>query len=263
MPFNLIDTDCSDLVIDYEFEIANKDLLAEYVGELVLGHYFHILNIINSLSSSSSTPSNKIIDFTIEKLNVSEKVKVIHRDGWLFQMISWLVLAHRNRGNNYHTQHPHFAPAQHGIDGLSIILKPDNTIDKIIITEDKCTTNPRDTIRKEVFPEFKDFEDGKKDSALIGVLSSLIAHLDAGAIFQSVQNDIYNTDLRMYRIGITREDSHQSLNGRRRLFKKYDDYISGATCSRRSGATVYLDAMRNWMQDFSDKVINYLESKKS
>jgi len=263
MPFNQIDTDCSDLVIDYEYEITDKDLLAEYVGELILGNYFHILNIINSLSSSSSTPSNRIIDFAIEKLSVTECVNVIHRDGWLFQMISWLVLAHRNLGSNYHTQHPHFAPAQHGIDGLSIILNPDNTIDKIIITEDKCTTNPRNTVREQVFPEFKDFEEGKKDSALISVLSSLIAHLDAGAVFQSVQNDIYDTNLRMYRIGITRKDSHQSLRGRRSLFKNYDDYVSGSTSSRRSGATIYLDDMRNWMQDFSNKVVNYLESKKS
>lgn len=263
MPFKLIDTDCSNLVIDYEYEITNKDLLAEYVGELILGHYIHILYIINSLSSSSSAPPSRTIDFAIERLNVTKEVNIIHRDGWLFQMISWLVLAYRNLGNNFHTQHPHFAPAQHGIDGLSIVLKPDNTIDKIIITEDKCTINPRDTVREQVLPEFKDFEDGKKDSALISVLSSLIAHLDAGAVFQSVQNDIYNTDLRMYRIGITREDSHQSLDGRRRLFKNYDDYVSGSTSSRRSGATIYIDDMRNWMQDFSDKVVNYLESKKS
>ncbi len=53
MPFNLIDTDCSHLVIDYEYEITDNDLLAEYIGELVLGHYVHILNIINSLSSST------------------------------------------------------------------------------------------------------------------------------------------------------------------------------------------------------------------
>ncbi|MFT7898404.1 hypothetical protein VBY74_00355 [Tenacibaculum ascidiaceicola] len=230
---------------------------------MVLGHYIHILNIINSLSSSSPTPSNRIIDFAIEKLNVSEDVHVIHRDGWLFQMISWLVLALRNLGNNYYTQHPHFAPAQHGIDGLSIVLKTDNTIDKIIITEDKCTENPRNSIRNQVFPEFRDFEDGKKDSALISVLSSLIAHLDAGTVFQSVQNDIYNTDLRMYRVGITREQSHNSIRGRRRLFKDYDSYVKGTSCDRRSGATIHLGDMRNWMQDFSNMVINYLESKKS
>lgn len=263
MPFKLIDTDCSDLVYDYEYEITNKSLLSEYVGELVLGHYMHILNVIISLSSSPPNPPDKIIDYAIEKLNVSEGVHIIHRDGWLFQMISWLALAHRNLGNNYHSQHPHFAPAQHGIDGLSIVLKMDNTIEKIIITEDKCTDNPRDSIRNQVFPEFRDFEDGRKDSALITVLSSLIANLDAGRIFQSVQNDIYNTNLRMYRIGVTRDESHNSITGRRRLFKNYDSYVEGDSSDRRSGATIHLEDMREWMQDFSNKVINYLESKKS
>lgn len=260
MPVKLIDTDCSPLVIDYGYKITNKELLAEYVGQLILGHYKHILNIINSLSSSPSTPPNQIIDFAIDKLKRS---LIFHRDGWLFQMISWVVLAHRNAGSNYYTQHPHFAAAQHGFDGLSIVLKSDNTIDKIIITEDKCTENPRETIRNKVFPEFKEFEEGKKDSALIGLISSLISHLDAGKVFQSVQNDIYNTDLRMYRIGVTRKYSHNSIKGRNRLFKDYDVCVNGASSIRRSGATIYLEDMRNWMQDFSERVITYLESKKS
>lgn len=36
MPFNLIDTDPSLLVIDYEYKIINKDLLLEYVGEILM-----------------------------------------------------------------------------------------------------------------------------------------------------------------------------------------------------------------------------------
>ena len=179
----LINTDCCPLVIDYDYEITDKELLAEYAGELVLGHYIHILKIINSLSSSASIPSNQIIDFGIEKLKNSV---IFHRDGWLFQMISWIVLVHRNNGKNYYTQHPHFAPAQHGFDGLSIVLKSDNTIDRIIISEDKCTDNPRDMIRDEVFQEFKALEEGKKDSALIGLISSLISHLDVGKVFKMI-----------------------------------------------------------------------------
>ena len=117
MPFKLIDTDCSPLVIDYEYEIVDKKLLSQYVGELVLGHHTHILNIVNSLSSNPSVPPNKVIEIAIDKLKNSE---IVHRDGWLFQMISWLALAIRS-GGEYYTQHPHFAPAQHGLDGLSVI----------------------------------------------------------------------------------------------------------------------------------------------
>src|SRR5690606_4712232 len=101
------------------------------------------------------------------------------------------------------------------------------------------------------------------DSALIGIIASLISHLDSGKIFQSVQNDIYNTDLRLYRIGVTREYSHNTEHGRTKLFKDYEKCVIGSSSNRRSGASIYLEDMRHWMEDFSNLVITYLESKKS
>lgn len=260
MPFNLIDTDCSPLVIDYEYQIVDKDLLAGYVGEMLLGHHLHINRILNSLSTIFPVHPNDSIDNIIEKINSTSIEK---RDGWLFQMISWIVLAQRNTGNIFFANYPHFAPAQHGIDGLAITLNNDGTLKNIIITEDKCTTNPRNKITQQVFPEFVAFENGEKNNALVSIISTLIGNLDSGAILQNIQNDIFQNEFRIYRIGITREDRHNCNAGRVSLFKDYNKHVSGATPERRSGATIHLNNMRNWMQDFADKVINYLESKKS
>ncbi len=260
MPFNLIDTDCSPLVIDYEYQIIDKDLLAEYVGEMLLGHHFHISRIINSLTTTSPIQPNESIDKIITIMNSPEIEK---RDGWLFQMISWIVLAKRNAGQIFFANYPHFAPAQHGIDGLAITLNNDGTLKNIIITEDKCTTNPRNKITQQVFPEFIAFENGEKNNALVSIISCLIGTLDSGTIFQNIQNDIFQNKFRIYRIGITREDRHNCNDGRISLFKDYNKHVPGATPERRSGATIHLNNMRNWMQDFTDKVINYLESKKS
>lgn len=259
MPFNLIDTDCSPLVFDYEYQIVNKDLLATYVGEMLLGHHLHITRILNSLSTILPTHPNESIDSIISKIQATTVEK---RDGWFFQMISWIVLAERNVGNKFYANYPHFAPAQHGIDGLAITLNTDNTLGSIIITEDKCTTNPRSKIQSQVFPEFEDFEKGKKNNALVSIISSLIGHLESGDILQEIQNDIFQNKFRIYRIGITRKDTHNSNDGRRNLFKDYDAVVPDAI-SRRSGATIHLTDVRGWMQDFSVKVINYLESKKS
>lgn len=263
MPFKLTKTNCLELVVDNEYEITDIDLLVEYVSNIILGKYKHILKIINLLSSNPSTSPNHVIDVAIEKLNVSGDTNIAHRDGWLFQMISWLALAHNNLDKKYFTQQPHIAKAQHGIDGLSIVLKDDNSIDKIIITEDKCTTNPRDMIREKVFPEFKDFEEGKKDSTLISIISSLLDHLDEGGVYESIENDIYNIDFRKYRIGITREKTHNETKGRLILFKDYDEYVLGDTNVRRSGASIYFEDVRSWFQDFTELVIKCLESKKS
>ena len=260
MPFNLIDTDCSPLVIDYEFEVANKDLLATYVGEMLLGHHQHIYKIINSLSTTYPIHPNDSIDHVISKIKTTSIEK---RDGWLFQMISWVVLAERNAGKRFFSNYPHFAPAQHGIDGLAVVLNDDDSLKSIIITEDKCTTSPRGKITQQVFPEFTEFEKGEKNNALVSIVSSLIGQLSAGDILENVQNDIFNNNFRLYRIGITREKQHNDDSGRKKLFDKYDSFVVGSTSVRRSGATIYFDELRNWMQDLSEKVINYLESKKS
>jgi len=260
MPFKYNEIDGSPSFIDYEYEIVNKSLLAKYVAEMLLGHHHHILRIIKSLSASFPVHKNESIDQIIEKIVNADPSK---RDGWLFQMISWIVLAKSKSGDLFYSNYPHFAPAQHGIDGLAITLNVDDTIKNIIITEDKCTIHPRNKITSQVFPEFKEFESGAKDNALVGIISSLIGGLNAGEILEKVQNDIFEKKYRLYRIGITREESHNSLNGRKNLFSNYDKCVDGSTSVRRSAASIHLEDMRDWMADFANQVIDYLESKKN
>lgn len=259
MPFTITSTDFSPLVIDNEYEIINENLLAEYVAELLLGNHIQVTGIINSLRSSPIVNPLASIDHVINMVRTHEIEK---RDGWLFQMISWLVLTIENRGAEYYSQPPHSAPAHHGIDGLSITLDTERNVVKIIITEDKCTIHPRKTIKEDVFPEFEDFETGKKDHTLIGILSYLLSNVDAGKVLENVKNDLFDTDLRRYRIGITRENSHNSESGRKRLFKNYELVVSGKDNSRRTGATIHIHDLRNWMENFANIVITYLEAKK-
>lgn len=56
----------------------------------------------------------------------------------VISMISWLQLANQNKGNIFQ-QSPHSQPSMHGFDGFAIKLTPDNMIERIVITEDKCT----------------------------------------------------------------------------------------------------------------------------
>ncbi len=94
MPLRLIDTDCSPLVIDHEYEVSDPTLLAQYVGDMLLGHHRHVRSIPNGLTSSRQPVAvNQSIDNIIDQLNSSTPEK---RDGWFFQMMSWIVINYSN-----------------------------------------------------------------------------------------------------------------------------------------------------------------------
>ena len=81
--------DCSPLVIDNGYHVVQPDVLAQWVAQLLLGNSLHIARIIEGLDSKGVSLRNAAIDSIINKLNTAGVYK---RDGWLFQMISWIAL---------------------------------------------------------------------------------------------------------------------------------------------------------------------------
>lgn len=263
MPFNLIDNDCLPLVFDKEFEINNEELLAEYVGKIILGHYSHVKRIIRTLSTLPLVNQSTDIDLAIQKLDRTGKndKDIEKRDGWVFQIISWLALFHEYKDTVFYCQQPHDAPAQHGLDGIAIILDENSKIQSIIITEDKCTINHR-VIVPEVWKEFEKFEKGIFNNKLVSRISALIENLNDGQILEANNNEIYESALRKYRLGINRNDTYDEVpKKRKKLFKGYDTCVTGDSPHRRYGATLYQENIREWMEQFCVKTIIYLKSQ--
>lgn len=250
------------LVIDNEFEIDNEKLLAEYVGRIVLGHFAHVKRIIKALSTKNLVIDNSDLELAIIRLSCKEKSPkdIEKRDGWIFQIISWLALLSENKGKNFYCQPPHDATAQHGLDGLAIILNDQLIIESIIITEDKCTDYHRTLIPK-VWEEFEQFESGFNNNKLVNRVSPLIEEMNEGKVLERNQNNIYNKSLRRYRVGINRNDTYQAHAGHLKLFKGYDSCVTGTVPHRRYASTIHRNDIRTWMEMFSQKVIEYLETQ--
>jgi len=220
---------------DYEFVVNDKNQLAELIAMLVMGWSRHVSRLIKNLDPHYPDVDRSTIQSQLDVLNGSDTTKI---DGWLFQMISWLVLAEQHKGNPKFFQHsPHPQKAMHGLDGIAVTLKADGSIDRIIITEDKCTDSPRGKITQEVYPEFAE-KALLSDEALI-----------------RVQNDITNPRYRQYRIAITRLDRYDSDDGRKTLFKDYERKVGGADIDRRTCSTTNFNNMRAWMDDLKQLVI--------
>lgn len=249
-----------ELVHGFDIVIHDEEKLAEYVSIMVLGGHRHILRILESLASQAPKRPGRMYDRAIDKLT---NAPVAHRDGWIFQMISWIALKTANSNKNIYLQIPHDSPAQHGIDGLGVILDKNCCLEKLIITEDKATENARSTIRDSVWPEFLEFEEGKHDDKLVNRVSGLIPDSFTNEIQNEIEKDVYRTEIRRYRVGITAGESHKGVDGKKRLFKGYDECVSGVDLDRRSADTLELVEMRSWMDSFCLKVIAKLKDLKA
>ena len=266
-PLNIIGMDLSPLVIDDDYEVIDKHQLAEWIAIMMLGQYAHIYMIIEKLSPMEMPSEKALIDYMLSKLMVpsDNQTLIEHRDGWLFQMMSWIALNIKLHadfpGCTIHMAAPHDAPVKHGLDGLALVVTADNKVSRIVITEDKCTKNPQSYIRYNVLPEFEEYEKNLYDNKLISELTQLINPATHIGLYIALSPSFANHDNWSYRIGITRQDAHDNANGRKNLYDGYDSKVSG-NVSRRNGASVNLPDLRAWMQDLSDRVCAVLRSKK-
>lgn len=175
--FNFVDSDCSPSCKEQNFTIQDEDTLAQHVAELLMGQYRHVGKVLDALDSTLTVQFHENQKKSIISiLRLEEGMTVDKRDGWIFQMISWIIVYLNHHGENFRQQAPHHHPAQQGIDGFAVVVK-DGHLKKILITEDKCTTSPRGKITQQVFPEFDKYENFKDTTAIFGLEALMIQDL--------------------------------------------------------------------------------------
>lgn len=190
------------------------------------------------------------------KMEVSANGDPWHRDGWIFQVISW-VAALQVQSAQTATASPHIFKAHKGFDGLQLELGTDQkSIIAVVIFEDKATTDPRKTIREDVWPAIEGFEQGKRVGELTSELTSLLEaqqskfpDLDVDAVIDTV---VWQ-DARRYRVSITTGSTHASNADREGLFGGYDT-MAGGDLVRRKAESMHFDDLRDWMEKFAAKV---------
>ena len=139
-PLEIEQMDCTPITIDNGYRVIDMELLAKWIAQLLMGNSIHITRIIEGLDPHFANLRNEAIDGLIARIDVStsDKTAIYKRDGWLFQMMSWIAL-----NMNLHTSFdkeqiymnvPHTAAAQQGIDGFALVLDENRMIKHIIIT---------------------------------------------------------------------------------------------------------------------------------
>jgi hypothetical protein len=238
--------------------ISDENVLAQQIARVALGQSRHVQRILAGASLTTPATTGSAGAGAIDLLTVATGDDPWHRDGWMFQVLSWIA-AHRATPGGI-IRAPHTNHAHKGFDGLELELdQKTGTVAAAIIFEDKATDKPRRTIQQDVWPEFKAFEAGERENVLVAEMIGLLSTQPGIDPDIAIQNVIWKS-VRHYRISITVGDAHSDEAGRRRLFKGYDEIATGSN-RRRRGETFYVKNLRQWMQSIADKAIDVVKTE--
>lgn len=259
MPIQLTPIVHKSLVHGYIWEVADEQLLAELIARVALGQARHVKKILLTIGSALPIPGDDAWAAAVNMLTVPAGTDHWHRDGWMFQVMSWLS-AHKV-GPDSLINTPQMIFAQKGFDGIQLDFDPAGTISAIVIFEDKATDNPRKTIRDDVWPEFEEYEGGGDANVLVAEVTGLLEKRQGIDVDDVVRRVIWK-DARHFRVSITVGDIHATDAGRGRLFKDYDSKVPG-NVKRRRGETFYVDDLRAWMDSIASKVLTHIAALKA
>ena len=240
----------------YDWSIDSDQELAELVARIALGQYRHVLKILAETGLAGSAPATTELEGARQLLTAPKGSDPFHRDGWLFQTISWIA-AHI-QDNTSLIAPPHMQHAEKGFDGLHVLIDEDTqAVRSVVICEEKATSNPRAMIRDQVWKEFVDLEAGSRDNLLASIVCTLLATRPELDPDQAIQQVLWK-EVRAFRVAITVDDLHGTVDGRKRLFKGYSKKVSGRV-TRRRAETLHLDDLRGWMKHLANKALKAAE----
>ena len=256
MTLTLAKIDHGELCHGWSWTVADEDELAERVARIALGQYRHVAKILSGAGIPGPSTTAQQARAAIKLLTVGEGEEPWHRDGWVFQAISWIAARQAPSGSV--TRAPHILRADKGFDGLQLQLSDDGkVITAVIVFEDKATENARSTIREDVWPGIAALEAGERLNELTHEVSAVLdAHAAADPeldVDSAIANILWK-EARRYRVSVTINDTHNSDQARARLFDGYDSNAPGGV-ERRRADTIYLPRLREWMDAFAARAI--------
>lgn len=239
--------------------IVNDELaLAKLIAQVALGQSRGVSNIFRQLKYKPTKTPVTAFDGARKLLYAETQEDAYHRDGWIFQVISWVAAYIEDPGRLIRA--PHMIWAHKGLDGLIVEMDGDEAT-ALVICEEKATGKPRKTIHDKVWPEFAEFEAGVRDNELVAEVTALLERnhdLDCDAIIETTLWE----EKRAYRIAVTGERAHLKKNAQSRLFKGFDVVVKGGLDKRRC-ALMVVEELRVWMETLAANSLDYLDHLES
>lgn len=232
--------------------VADDDQLAHMIACVALGQSRYVRRVLSETGFQSPDPKETELAGAIKLLTAIDPDEPWHRDGWLFQVISWIA-AHLQSPDELIAP-PHMIHAHKGFDGIHVRLDPrTHQVTSVVICEEKATDNARKMVRERIWKEFEEMQRGERDNELVAEVTRLLETSKDLDVDKAIEEIVWKNH-RAYRIAVTIGEEHNNANGPGKLFKGYNDVVNGDV-ERRRAEVLYLESLRAWMDEIATKAI--------
>lgn len=181
--------------------------------------------------------------------------RISHRDGLLFQHISWLAAAMEYPGSLKAAPHPR--QADKGFDG--IVLEIDRTafeISRLIVCEDKASSDPRKLITTGVWGDFKLILSGERDDELNPEVQGLLKTLQGVSEndLEKILEAVSWKKRRHFRVAVAAGKNREKNGAYGHLFEGFDTTVPDSAENARFAAVMPMSDVRNILNEIADKV---------
>ena len=239
------------------WEPLDLEALASMVALLALGQCSHVERLLRSSAVAEAIPADYAITAAIKSLSVTTGRDPWHRDGWVFQLVSWLAAVEESSAI---TRAPQMDQASKGFDGFQIeVDSKTGSIIRAVVFEDKATSSPRDTVRDKIWPEFADIEAQNRHPAIAVEISALLKGIVTDAeIPDAVDRILRDPEGLAYRASVTTRN-HATLQDYGGLFDGFENAVPGHRRRRRANVLEVSD-LRTWVDDLCARAVAILEA---
>lgn len=265
MPISLYNAPTAECEFsEWSIENGNRPRLIEVIAYLYLRQEENAQRVINALEPRRRVSKGRVAQNVIRKLTAPNKedldllrlgsdaqkdgarkrIKtcIVHRDGLLFQHISW-VAARLALPNGYMTS-PHVRQADKGFDGFIIELDDSGSkIKRIVLCEDKASKAPRRLISSNVWPEIRTILCGDRDDEILADLVTLlkgVPEIDA----EAAVDEIFWEGARAFRLAVATGEDQRKAESFLHIIAGFEAVAGGELESRTAGVLAFDDVRK-------------------
>ncbi len=261
MPLAIIHTHTSPHCLGSVWTVSDADALAEVCAQILIGRAHHAATILNGVRPLGSPPvmSSELRDCLHRELHPQTRQTIWHRDGLLFEIISW-VAARLTATASEAISDPHLKATNQGTDCVKVTINPvTRTVTRATVYEYKCTANWRQLFSQDILAAFQEYLSGKRDNQLAQTAITLLGSLGFTSEERSAAYDeLIQARPLAFQASLTVAPSDFTADQRLALFNGYDSIA--VDIADRFGNTMPLDDVRTWFAGFSSKVWTKIEA---